>query len=57
MRRAENVDKSRAVDEAVRNLRANAWTARQAANHLRRAGLPFNVAWRVVLIPDMRRAA
>lgn len=57
MRRAENVDKSRAVDEAVRNLRANTWTPRQAANHLRRAGLPFNVAWRVVLIPDMRRDA
>lgn len=57
MRREYNAQRTKIVDETVRRLTAGEWTARQAANHLRESEVPFNVAWRVILIQDMRRQA
>lgn len=55
-RAPENAAHTKAISEGLAMLAAG-HPPRDAANVMRRAGVAFNVAWRVILIPSARRAA
>ncbi len=55
-RAPENAAHTKAISEGLAMLAAG-HPPRAAANAMRRAGVAFNVAWRVILIPSARRAA